>query len=142
MPSGKTHDIITAVTTPIIGIVAYTNTTIVNMMYLTISYLFASLMFNGDLDIKSRPYRRWLFLKWIWIPYRKVFPHRSIWTHGIIIGTVIRIIYLMIFYIGIWNIFNLNLNYNTINWYYVIIILIGLELGNTIHTISDKCIKN
>ena len=137
MPSGRTHDIITATSTPIIGFLSYKITNDINAStILTLSYLFSSLMFNGDLDIDSRPLKRWSLFKWIWFPYKKYIPHRSIWSHGIIIGTVIRLIYLMPIFILLYIHFNLELS--ALNWYFIIIGLIGLELGNTVHTISDQ----
>ena len=141
MPSGRTHDIITAASTPIVAPIAHQITgNIEDTIILICSYIFASLMFNGDLDIKSRPYRRWLLLKWIWYPYRNMFFHRSIWTHGIIIGTIIRLLYLLPLFYILYNLFNIDLT--IINWYYGIIILIGLELGNIMHTLSDKMISD
>lgn len=176
MPSGRTHDIITAVTTPILGGVSYFITRDIKTVLILMSiYLFASLMFNGDLDTISKPYRRWFIFRWIWYPYRKMFEHRSIWTHGIIIGTVVRIIYFTIilsivlittyyitdifvndikkigFILKTGKIFNLNsfetilflrdLSWSSINWNIVIIVFLGLELGNTIHTLSDKFVS-
>lgn len=135
MCTGKKHDLITIVLLPIIMLMAYELTYNFNIVIIfTVSYLFSSFMFNGDLDIISRPYQRWLFLKWIWYPYRKIIPHRSIWSHGIIIGTFIRLIYIMPILYIIFKVCNLQiLNYN-----YVIIILLGLEMGNIIHTLSDR----
>lgn len=135
MCTGKKHDLITIVLLPIIMLMAYELTYNFNIVIIfTVSYLFSSFMFNGDLDIISRPYQRWLFLKWIWYPYRKIIPHRSIWSHGIIIGTLIRLIYIMPILYIIFKVCNLQiLNYN-----YVIIILLGLEMGNIIHTLSDR----
>lgn len=135
MCTGKKHDLITIVLLPIIMLMAYELTYNFNIVIIfTVSYLFSSFMFNGDLDIISRPYQRWLFLKWIWYPYRKIIPHRSIWSHGIIIGTFIRLIYIMPILYIIFKVCDLQiLNYN-----YVIIILLGLEMGNIIHTLSDR----
>ena len=59
-------------------------------------YMFGGYMFSGDLDIKSREFRRWGYLKFIWIPYQKLFEHRSVFTHGFILGTIIRILYVSI----------------------------------------------
>lgn len=53
-------------------------------------------MFSGDLDIKSREFKRWGYLKFIWIPYQKLFEHRSVFTHGFIFGPIIRILYVSI----------------------------------------------
>jgi uncharacterized metal-binding protein len=55
--------------------------------------LFGGLMFGPDLDINSRQYQRWGPLRICWWPYRTMFSHRSRFTHGIILGTVIRIGY-------------------------------------------------
>ncbi|MEM9770744.1 MAG: metal-binding protein, partial [Cyanobacteria bacterium P01_D01_bin.73] len=51
---------------------------------------------SPDLDIHSVPYKRWGPFRWIWLPYRKMFRHRSPWTHGLVVGTTIRIVYLMV----------------------------------------------
>ena len=105
MPNGKTHDRITFIITPIIAVMSYYFTTDIKSTIILIStYFFASLMFNGDLDTNSRPYNRWFIFKMIWIPYQLMFEHRSIFSHGLIIGTVIRLLYLLtipviIFYI-------------------------------------------
>jgi uncharacterized metal-binding protein len=50
-------------------------------------------MFGPDLDIQSRQYTRWSIFRFIWLPYRTIFRHRSRWSHGIIFGTLIRVIY-------------------------------------------------
>ena len=95
-------------------------------------------MFNGDLDTVSKPYNRWWLFKMIWIPYQLMFTHRSIWTHGIIIGTVIRLIYICIIPLFIIYLHHdLNIIF-TLNKEILIPILIGLELGSAIHTIADK----
>lgn len=139
MPNGKTHDRITYITTPVVGILScILITDIKNIIILMFTYFFASIMFNGDLDTNSRPYNRWWILKIIWIPYQLMFGHRSIFTHGLIIGTVIRILYLGIIpFIIIWLKGNLDI-ITSINLSILILIFIGLELGSAVHTISDK----
>ena len=64
---------------------------------LTVSggYLFSGLMFGPDLDIYSQQYKRWGIFRWIWLPYRRSMRHRSFLSHGFLIGTVIRVIYLL-----------------------------------------------
>ncbi len=59
-------------------------------------FLFSGLMFGPDLDIHSRQFIRWGWLRWIWIPYQKNLRHRSIISHGPIIGTIVRSIYLAV----------------------------------------------
>jgi uncharacterized metal-binding protein len=51
-------------------------------------------MFGPDLDIHSRQFIRWGWLRWIWIPYQKTLRHRSIFSHGPVIGTTLRVVYL------------------------------------------------
>ncbi len=59
----------------------------------TAAMLFGGLMFGPDLDIQSRQYTRWGPLRFLWWPYKVVFRHRSRWSHGIIFGTLIRVVY-------------------------------------------------
>ena len=139
MPDGRTHDKITSITTPVVGIVSYIVTKDIKTTAILMStYLFASLMFNGDLDMPSKPFNRWWLFKMIWIPYQIMFNHRSIFTHGLIIGTVVRILYLAIIpFIILFLNGNLDILLN-INLQLLFLIFIGLKLGSAIHTISDK----
>jgi uncharacterized metal-binding protein len=138
MPNGKTHDRITTITTPIVmGMGFWITNDPVTTVIVSLSYVFASLMFNGDLDTNSRPYNRWWVLKMIWIPYQLMFKHRSIWTHGLIIGTVIRITYLVVIPVIILLIKgNLEILL-TIDTDILIPVVIGMELGAASHTIAD-----
>jgi len=137
MPNGKTHDKITLITTPVVAGFTYLMIGDIKTTAILMSaYIFASLMFNGDLDTNSRPYNRWWLLKMIWIPYQLMFTHRSIWTHGIVLGTVVRLIYVLAIPALIIAVKGAELP--EINWYVIVPILIGLELGNLNHTISDK----
>lgn len=137
MPNGKTHDKITVITTPIVGGFTYLILgDIKTTAFLMSGYLFASFMFNGDLDTNSRPYNRWWLFKMIWIPYQLMFTHRSIWTHGIILGTVVRLIYVLVIPALIIAVKGAELP--EINWNIVVLILVGLELGNINHSLSDK----
>lgn len=138
MPNSKTHDIITSGLTPIIGGISYymLGVSFIDVVYLLGGFLFSSLMFNGDLDIKSKPYNRWWIFRFIWYPYRLIFPHRSLYTHGILIGSIIRLIWispliLITFYL---------LNVDVIIFIkgdMVLFILVGIELGNINHTVLD-----
>jgi uncharacterized metal-binding protein len=95
MPRGITHDKITFVSAPLVGISTYalTNDSI-STMIVTGAFVFSGLMFSGDLDLPSRQYFRWGPLRFIWKPYQRMFSHRSIWTHGVLLGTIIRVLYL------------------------------------------------
>lgn len=99
MPSGKTHDHITFIFSPIAGAMTIpkafelANPNIPLIM--AASCFFAGYMFGPDLDIHSDPYKRWGLARFIWLPYRKlVGKHRSFWSHGMCVGTLLRLVYL------------------------------------------------
>ena len=108
MASGKTHDKITIIMSPFVaGIFFLINffkfKDIGNSIIFTILgvavYIFGGYMFSGDIDIKSREFNRWGHFKGIWSLYQKVFSHRSIFTHGFILGPVIRLLYIYVIYL-------------------------------------------
>ena len=111
MASGKTHDKITLIFSPIVAITflllninLFTKN---GAIFLTIiglaSYIFGGFMFSGDLDIKSNEFKRWGKLRFIWVPYQRFFKHRSIFSHGFILGPIIRILYLYLIFIIIFS---------------------------------------
>lgn len=96
MPSGRTHDSITLWSLPLVAGIVFERTKSSSLTLIVAGgYLFSGLMFGPDLDIYSRQYRRWGPLRWIWSPYRRLLRHRSFWSHGLIVGTFIRVIYLL-----------------------------------------------
>jgi len=156
MPSGRTHDRITLYSLPFVVGVTFWQTRSSNATLLVAGgFLFGGLMFGPDLDIYSVQYQRWGFLRWIWLPYQKSLRHRSFLSHGPIIGTTLRVLYLgcllavlAIFVLAIaqklWNlsftwqelgktIGRSLLDYDT---EYVALFL-GLELGAMSHSLSD-----
>jgi uncharacterized metal-binding protein len=95
MPSGRTHDRITLWSLPLVAGLTYGQTRSSSLTLLVAGgFLFGGLMFGPDLDIYSRQYQRWGWLRWIWLPYRKMMRHRSFWSHGPVVGTVLRLLYL------------------------------------------------
>lgn len=102
MPGARTHDIITVVTA-IGGATAYglyfPQPDLAHGAVFTGTYLFAGFACAGDLDIKSAQYRRWGPLRFIWLPYQKIVPHRSWISHGMIAGGLIRALYLALVFL-------------------------------------------
>ncbi|MBH8575552.1 metal-binding protein [Nostocaceae cyanobacterium CENA369] len=95
MPSGRTHDRITLYALPFVTGVTFWQTHSGNVTLLVAGgFLFGGLMFGPDLDIYSVQYQRWGFVRWIWLPYQKSLRHRSFLSHGPIIGTTLRVLYL------------------------------------------------
>jgi uncharacterized metal-binding protein len=138
MPNGRTHDIITIIVAPAVAGISYWLTkNLITTGIILGCYLFASLMFNGDLDANTRPYNRWFILKMIWIPYQLMFHHRSVFTHGLIIGTLIRIVYIAIIPLAILYFKHDMGIIKSIDIHLVVLILIGLEAGAAVHTIAD-----
>jgi uncharacterized metal-binding protein len=97
MPSGRTHDRITLWTLPLVAALALAVTRRSTLtLAICAGFLFGGLMLGPDLDIHSVHYKRWGWLRWIWIPYRGSMRHRSPLSHAPITGTVLRVVYLLI----------------------------------------------
>ena len=55
------------------------------------SCLAGGLWLYPDLDTRSNALRRWGPLGFLWWPYRLLIPHRSLWSHGPVLGTTARL---------------------------------------------------
>jgi uncharacterized metal-binding protein len=96
MPSGRTHDAITfLLLAPVVAAAYIASRSMAEAAIAGGGFLFGGLMFGPDLDTVSRQYSRWFFLKILWLPYRSFFRHRSRFSHGLILGALIRVIYFM-----------------------------------------------
>ncbi|HYE73122.1 MAG TPA: metal-binding protein [Blastocatellia bacterium] len=94
MPSGRTHDLITLAISPAVFAGAQMYTDDVKLAIIaTVATLFSGFMFGPDLDLDSKPYRRWGPLRFIWYPYKAALSHRSSLSHGLIFSTIFRILY-------------------------------------------------
>jgi uncharacterized metal-binding protein len=157
MPSGRTHDRITLWSLPWVVAFSYL---LARQGELTLivagAYLFSALMFGPDLDIYSVQYKRWGILRWIWLPYQGFVSHRSRLSHGLIVGTALRVIYLLVCIllaaIPAVAIAQLMVGFNW-NWQHfafqgiqaitqdyqkeAIALAIGLELGAMSHSLGD-----
>ena len=109
MGSYKTHDWITIYSAcalgpvcywainryaPTVGGHAFTSTPLTATLLVVGAYLFSGLLLSNDLDTYSRPYRRWGPLRVLWYPYQRLVAHRSVLSHGILVGPVLRVLYL------------------------------------------------
>ena len=157
MPSGTIHDRITLWTLPWISSITYGVTHNGDLTLLVSGgFLFSGLMFGPDLDIRSIQFKRWGWLKVIWTPYQRMLRHRSLFSHGPILGTCIRVLYLLfviawvaIFVVGLaqlffgftwnWRDFVENQFHSLTHRHYkeTTALFIGLELGGMSHSISD-----
>lgn len=98
MPNADTHDAITYAFIPFTYLAAemYWGGDHALSLIATIAMVFSGLMFGPDLDLQSRPYRRWGPLRFMWKPYQAALSHRSWFSHEPVLGTVIRIIYFLL----------------------------------------------
>ncbi len=97
MPNGPTHDLITIVTGAALAPAALNSGLPdlgpANATVLLGAYLASGLLFSPDLDLRSAPYKRWRSLRWMWIPYQKLVPHRSWISHSFVVGPILRVLY-------------------------------------------------
>jgi uncharacterized metal-binding protein len=93
MASGKVHDASTLMMAPVV----YCFWTTVLMLpvscgvWSAVGVIFGGLYLSPDLDTPSRPYFRWGFLRWIWKPYQWAAKHRSILSHSVFLGPMLRL---------------------------------------------------
>lgn len=65
------------------------------------AFLAGGLWLSPDLDTRSNPTRRWGPLRWLWWPYRRLLVHRSLLSHGPLIGSACRLLYLALLVLGL-----------------------------------------
>ncbi len=107
----KTHDRVTWVTAvglapicywassqyqPVLGDYPLSTTPWVTTALIIGAYLFSGLWLSNDLDIYSRIYRRWGPLRFLWYPYQRFVSHRSWLSHGLVVGPLVRLVYLYV----------------------------------------------
>ena len=98
MPGGRTHDVVTAVIAPIAFVIGVLWQGWPGGFLFMGTHLFSGLMLSPDLDVDigSHPYRRWGPFRIIWQPYMRAIGHRSRLSHGPVVGTFLRILYLVL----------------------------------------------
>jgi uncharacterized metal-binding protein len=96
MPSGKTHDAITLLLAfPTLGVTYAVTRSLSASAIVFVAFVLGGLMFGPDLDTVSRQYSRWFVFRFLWFPYRHFFKHRSRFSHGLIFGALIRVVYFL-----------------------------------------------
>src|SRR5689334_10776240 len=97
MPSGRSHDSITwFFAAPVFYATWRLTSQWPDALLASGAFVFAGLMFSGDLDTRSAQYFRWGLLRWIWKPYQWLVPHRSPLSHGMLLGPAVRLLYLSV----------------------------------------------
>lgn len=146
MPSGKKHEKINLIMVRWLMVFGFFSLLFLQYDSRIVSYVlvfligiwFGTYYLSPDLDIKSRPYYRFKWLRFIWKPYQHFFSHRSFWTHGLLIGDIIRMAYLGLF---ISLPFSL-ISFSLIEWMkpyttHFVYGASGIALASTFHIIAD-----
>jgi uncharacterized metal-binding protein len=103
MASGRNHDRAITVTTPIMLAAAIASGHSEVGIIATASYYLAGMYLSPDLDLVSRPFKRWGFLRWLWLPYQRLIPRHRHWlSHGPVIGSAVRLLYLAALVSPLW----------------------------------------
>jgi uncharacterized metal-binding protein len=92
------------------------------------SELLGGYFLSPDLDTISSAYRRWGWLRWWWIPYRRMFYHRSFWTHAPIFGTFFRLVWLFPLWLPFLFYFDP---------IYAVAVVVGIEVSAIVHWVVD-----
>lgn len=165
MPSGRTHDLITIITGAAgstaalnIGLPDFGPT---NAVVLLSSYMISGLLFSPDLDLRSAPYKRWRQMRWMWLPYQRMVPHRSWISHSLLVGPLLRILYFVVVLslvtLGILALLSLlvpvdptgtmlRLTSEVTTWVQahpttIVYALVGFMLGSAAHVITDAVVS-
>jgi uncharacterized metal-binding protein len=104
------------------------------------AHLLAGLYLSPDLDLVSRPFKRWGCLRIVWIPYQKLVPRHRHWlSHGIIVGSALRLIYVAALLSPLWFIFPglQQVKWAGITAANVIAFLVGVEISALNHLLLD-----
>ncbi len=153
MSSGKVHDKVTwYLAIPFFGFCWAFLNSFGESSFCTCSFIFSGLMFGPDLDTKSKQYKRWGFLRFLWIPYQKLGGHRSFLnqSHDSLFGPILRFLYLfcifgslalLISYFAKINLFDLlNKLNNSFSIDYLrllLLFLMGTYIGSLSHQLTD-----
>lgn len=116
MPNGPTHDKIAllgaVVGAPIVAVIAdragYSNAqALAAALTWSACHAWSGLLCSPDLDLDASIDNRWGLLRILWYPYRQIVPHRHWLSHGLIVGALARLLYLVFWFclvvqVGLW----------------------------------------
>lgn len=130
MPNHRTHEKINIAVLIILLILIAPLTNIATAIVFTVAFILCTFYITPDLDINSKPYRRWKLLRIIWWPYKRMFKHRGL-SHNPIFGPLSLIGYIIIIPIIITIFFRLE-------YYFLIVFIIGMLIAIETHILSDR----
>tara|TARA_Y100000310_G_C20538340_1_gene741996 strand:+ start:270 stop:698 length:429 start_codon:yes stop_codon:yes gene_type:complete len=113
-----------------------------------VGYWIGTFFITPDLDIyDSKVNKAWSSFRFIWYPYSQCFRHGRT-SHSPIVGTLSRIIYLLLL-LGIILLITTYFGLETSgyrqlfneNWQYIILLLVGMIIANISHVFMDVITK-
>jgi uncharacterized metal-binding protein len=138
MASGKNHDRAILFASPVVLVVGCYQFGLELGIIAGASHFLGGYWLSPDLDIKSRPFLRWSVLRFIWIPYQRLIPHRSPLSHAPVLGSLIRLVYLAACLSPLWLLFpGLQRVQWAIDWGKLAAFLVGVELSALNHVMLD-----
>jgi uncharacterized metal-binding protein len=138
MASGKNHDRAILFASPIVLVVGCYQFGLELGIIAGASHFLGGYWLSPDLDIKSRPFLRWSVLRFIWIPYQRLIPHRSPLSHAPVLGSLLRLAYLAAWLSPLWLMFpDLQRVQWAVDWMKVAAFLVGVELSALNHLLLD-----
>jgi uncharacterized metal-binding protein len=142
MASGRNHDRAIYFATPIVFGVGTSYFGIELGLIAGAAHYLGGLYLSPDLDLISRPYKRWGFLRWLWLPYQKLIPRHRHWlSHGVIVGSALRLVYLGAWLSPLLLVFPLSrVHIDSVSVARAIAFFCGVELSAINHLILDGLI--
>lgn len=101
MASGRQHDRATWLLALPFGALWWPALGLAGLACAAAAFLVGGLWLSPDLDTRSNPSQRWGPLRGLWWPYRRLLVHRSLLSHGPLIGSAGRLLYLAGLVLGI-----------------------------------------
>ncbi|SFM29516.1 metal-binding protein [Methanolobus profundi] len=108
------------------------------LLVFALAYLFATFYLSPDLDINSKPYKRWGILKFLWWPYKVIFKHRG-FSHNPIIGPLTIVLNLAIIVAALLLLGGIDLH--SIPSSFIVAVTAGMVLSMEVHIISDNVVS-
>ena len=140
MASGPNHDKSIYVTSPVILLVGAHYFGWESGVIAASANLLGGLLLSPDLDLVSPPYQRWGPLRWIWVPYQRLIPkHRHWLSHGVLIGSVLRLLYLFLWGSLLWITFPAlsQVHWIGVSVHNCVAFFVGIELSALNHLLLD-----
>ena len=100
MASGRSHDRATSLLALPFGLLWWPLLGPMGTVLAAAAFLVGGLWLSPDLDTRSKPSRRWGPLAPLWAPYRKLVRHRGLLSHGPLLGSGLRLLYLSLLLLG------------------------------------------